>query len=417
MAGQARARPGVGAAGLLHPVACQLFGGDLPVRLRAWDGSEVGPPQGPAIVLRSPQALSRLLWNPGGLGLAQAYVTGELDVDGDITDGLRSVLRAISERGLHGGRLPAAGWVAAARAAVALRIPGPRPPAPVTQARIRGRPHSRRRDLAVISHHYDVPAAFYQLILDPAMAYSCALWTSNDAGFTLADAQRDKLEVICRKLELGPGRRLLDVGCGWGSLSVHAARSYGADVTAVTLAREQARFVRDRIARAGVAGKVAVHNNDYRDIGPGQHDGVASVEMGEHVGDREYPAFCVQLHGLVKPGGRLLIQQMSRGTVAPGGGKFIEAYIAPDMHMRPVGETIGLLEDAGFEVLDVQAMREHYTRTIRAWLAALEERIDEVTALIGAESARVWRLYLAGGALAFEERRMSVHQILAARPS
>jgi cyclopropane-fatty-acyl-phospholipid synthase len=417
MAGQTVTRPASGAARLLHPVACQLFGGELPVRLRAWDGSEAGPPDGPVVVLRSRQALRRLLWHPGELGLAQAWVTGELDVDGDITDGLRAIWRAVTERGLAGGRMPAAGWIAAARAAVALRIPCPRPAVPATQARLRGRLHSRGRDRAVISHHYDVPAPFFQLILDPTMAYSCALWTSADPGYTLAAAQRDKLDAICRKLKLAPGKRLLDVGCGWGSLSVHAAGSYGSEVTAVTLADEQARFVRDRIDRASLAGKVAVLGSDYRDIGHGQYDAVASVEMGEHVGDREYPAFCAQLHGLLKPGGRVLVQQMSRGAVAPGGGKFIEAYIAPDMHMRPVGQTVGLLEDAGFEVLDVQAMREHYTRTIRAWLTALDQRIDEVTALIGAESARVWRLYLAGGALAFDEGRMGVHQILAVRPS
>ena len=415
-------RTGGGVAERLHPVACHLFGGELPVRLRAWDGSEAGPPEGPTVVLRSPRALRRLLWHPGELGLAQAYVTGELDVDGDITDGLRSAWHAISERAVsggrtRGGRLSATGWAAAARAAVALRIPGPRLPAPATQARLTGRLHSRDRDRDAISHHYDAPAAFYQLILDPAMAYSCASWTSSDPRYTLSDAQRDKLDLICRKLELGPGIRLLDVGCGWGSLAAYAAASHGADVTAVTLAGEQARFVRDRIAEAGLAGLVAVHNKDCRDIGSGQHDAVASVEMGEHVGDREYPAFCAQLHGLLKPGGRLLLQQMSRGAVAPGGGKFIETYIAPDMHMRPVGQTIGLLEDAGFEVLEVQAMRQHYTRTIRAWLAALEARIDEVTAVIGPESARVWRLYLAGGALAFEQGRMGVHQILAVRPA
>jgi cyclopropane-fatty-acyl-phospholipid synthase len=418
MAAPATTKPASGAAELLQPVARQLFGGELPVRLRAWDGSEAGPQDGPTIVLRSKHALRRLLWHPGELGLAQAYVTGELDVEGDITEGMRLVWRASRERGLSGaGRLPAAGWLAAARAAVALRIPGPRPPAPATQARLTGRLHSRSRDQAAIAHHYDVPAEFYQLILDPAMAYSCALWTSGDPEYTLADAQRDKLDATCRQLQLGPGSKLLDVGCGWGSLSVHAALSYGADVTAVTLAGEQARFVRDRIGREGIADQVTVHNTDYRDIRPGQHDAVASIEMGEHVGDREYPAFCAQLHGLLRPGGRLLIQQMSRGAVAPGGGKFIGAYIAPDMHMRPVGETIALIEGAGFEVIGVRAMREHYTRTIRAWLATLEERRDEVTALIGAQSARVWRLYLAGGALAFDEGRMGVHQILAVRPS
>ena len=211
--------------------------------------------------------------------------------------------------------------------------------------------------------------------------------------------------------------RLLDVGCGWGSLSVHAARSYGAEVSAVTLAGEQASFVRERVAQQALAGLVGVRNQDYRDVGPGQYDAVASIEMGEHVGDREYPAFCAQLRALLWPGGRVLLQQMSRGAVAPGGGKFIEAYIAPDMHMRPVGETVGLLEDAGLEVLNVEAMREHYTRTIRAWLATLEARAEQATALIGAEAVRVWRLYLAGSALAFDEGRMGVHQILAVRSS
>ncbi len=363
MASQTLTRSDSGVAGRLRPVVQQLFGGELPVRLRAWDGSEAGPEEGPTLVLRNRQALRRLLWHPGELGLAQAYVTGELDVDGDLTDGLRSVWRAIRERDLTRPQLPAAGWLSAAWTAIALGIPGPRPPAPASEATIGGRLHSRGRDQAVISHHYDVPAEFYRLILDPAMAYSCALWTSADADYTLADAQRDKLDAICQKLDLGRGSRLLDVGCGWGSLSVHAARSYGADVTAVTLAREQARFVRDRLAEQALARVVAVHNKDYRDIDAAQYDGVASIEMGEHVGDREYPAFCAKLRGLLRPGGRVLIQQMSRGAAAPGGGKFIEAYIAPDMHMRPVGETIGLLEDARLEVLTVESMREHYTRS------------------------------------------------------
>jgi cyclopropane-fatty-acyl-phospholipid synthase len=321
-----------GAAGLLYPVVRQLFGGELPIRLRAWDGSEAGPQDSPTLVLTDRTALRRLMWHPGELGLAQAYVTGELDVDGDLTEGLRSVGKSIRDRGLTGPSVPAAAWLSALRAAVALRIPGPRPAAPATQARISGRLHSRGRDRAVISHHYDVPAEFYRLILDPAMAYSCALWASDDADYTLADAQRDKLDDICRKLELGPGRQLLDIGCGWGSLSVHAARSFGADVTGVTLASEQARFVQDRVTALGLASEVTVVNQDYRDIEPGQYDAVTSIEMGEHVGDREYPAFCAELRGLLRPGGRLLLQQMSRGSTAPGGGKFIESYRAGHAH-------------------------------------------------------------------------------------
>jgi len=237
-----------GAAELLVPVIEQLFGGELPVRVRAWDGSEAGPEGAPVLVLRDRRALRRMMWHPGELGVAQAYVTGELDVDGDITEGLRGAWRAAARRdqaggrNRAGGRLPAAGWLAAARVAVQLGIPGPRPPAPATEARISGRLHSRSRDRAVIAHHYDVPAAFYQLILDPQMAYSCGYWRSADS--TLADAQQDKLDLICRKLALEPGMRLLDIGCGWGSLAIHAARNHGARVTAVTLSREQAAHVR-----------------------------------------------------------------------------------------------------------------------------------------------------------------------------
>ena len=420
-------RPGGtgGVASVLAPVAERFLGGPLPVRLRAWDGSEAGPEGGPVLVLRSKQALRRLLWHPGELGLAQAYVTGELDVEGDITEGLRAVWRAARERGgpaaaprgawLRAARLPEA-VAAAAGAAVTLGIPGPRPPALASEARVSGRRHSKSRDEAVIAHHYNVPPAFYELILDPQMAYSSGLWTSGDATYTLADAQRDKLDAICRKLALQPGQRLLDIGCGWGSLTIHAARSYGATVTAVTLAAEQAAYVRRRVAELGLSELVTVINQDYRDIAAGTHDAAASVEMGEHVGDREYPAFCALVRDRVRPGGRVLIQQMSRGARAPGGGAFIESYIAPDMHMRPLGQTVSLLEDAGLEVIGVQGMRTDYTATIRAWLARLEERLPEATALIGAEGTRVWRLYLAGGALAFEEGRMGVDQILATRP-
>jgi cyclopropane-fatty-acyl-phospholipid synthase len=414
--------PARSVADYLAPVARRLFGGELPFRFRAWDGSEAGPGAGPTLVLQSKQALRRLLWQPGELGLARAYVTGELEVEGDLTQGLREVrqltmARASGGKPRAGTRLPASAWVAAARAGVALGIPGPRPAAPASEARISGRIHSRGRDRAVISHHYDVPAAFYEIILDPAMAYSCALWSCDEPDYTLADAQRDKLDAICHKLELGPGRHLLDVGCGWGSLAVHAARSCGTRVTAVTLAGEQAAYVRDRVRTLGLGGLVTVRNEDYRDIGAGQYDAAASIEMGEHVGDRQYPAFCAQLRDQLRPGGRLLIQQMSRGDSAPGGGAFIEAYIAADMHMRPVGDTIAMLERADLEVQDVLAMREHYVRTIRAWLAQFELAFPQVVALIGMEGARVWRLYLAGSALAFEEGRMGVHQILATRPA
>jgi cyclopropane-fatty-acyl-phospholipid synthase len=252
--------------------------------------------------------------------------------------------------------------------------------------------------------------------MDPSMAYSCAYWTSDRPGYPLADAQRDKLEMICTKLELQAGQRLLDMGCGWGSLTVHAARDHRANVTGVTLSAEQGGYVSQRIRGLGLGERAEVRIQDYRDPVEGRFDAAASIEMGEHVGAAHYPRFCASLYRRLKPGGRLLIQQMSRGAQAPGGGPFIESYITPDMTMRPVGETVALIEKAGFEVVGVQAMREHYVRTIRAWMDNFERNLPEVEKLLTPEQVRVWRLYLAGGALAFEEGRMGVDQILAVRP-
>jgi cyclopropane-fatty-acyl-phospholipid synthase len=281
---------------------------------------------------------------------------------------------------------------------------------------VRGRLHSKARDLDAIAHHYDLSNAFYSLILDPHMAYSCAYWTSDDPAYTLEDAQRDKLDLVCRKLDLAPGMRVLDIGCGWGSFSLHAAEHYGVDVVGVTLSREQRAFVLGRVAERGLGEHVEIRQQDYRDVADGPFDAIVSLEMGEHVGADQYPVFAAGLHRLVREQGRVLIQQMSRRG-RPGGGAFIESYIAPDMHMRPVGETVALLEDAGLEVRDVEAMREHYVRTIEAWWRAFEAHWDDAVALVGEEVARVWRLYLVGGALTFREGRMGVDQILSVRCS
>jgi cyclopropane-fatty-acyl-phospholipid synthase len=420
--------------------AASRAGVDLPVRVRAWDGSEAGPADAPIAVLRSPVALRRALWAPGELGLARAYVSGDLDVEGDLTEGLRRAFRAArsaqsgrASGGRGAGRRWAGGrraggrrggrglgqWAdavsASALAASRLGVFGPPPAPPACEIRLSGRAHSRARDRAVIAGHYDLPVSFYRLILDPAMAYSCGYWTSDDPGYGLADAQRDKLDLVSEKLGLGPGTSLLDLGCGWGSLTVHAARHRRARVTSVTLSAEQGGYTRERLRGLGLADRAQVLIQDYRDTRGGPYDAIASLEMGEHVGADGYPAFCAALHGLLRPGGRLLIQQMSRGGNAPGGGAFIESYVTADMHMRPLGETVGLLEEAGLEVLGVQALRPHYVRTIRAWLDNLERNLPAVEAITGRERARMWRLYLAGGALAFEEGRMGVDQILAAK--
>jgi len=394
-----------------------LVGGKLPIRLIAWDGSVAGDEFAPVVRLRSPNALRRMVWRPSELGVAQAYVCGDIDVDGDLGAALSHVWAQIGERGLAPvkpspaalGRL----FVTAARLGA---FGGPlRPPA--TQARMRGRLHSLSRDRAAISHHYDTSNDFYRLILDPSMAYSCAYWESPQANSTLAQAQSDKLDRICQKIGLHerPGMRLLDVGCGWGSLSLHAAVYYGAQVVGLTLSREQKFYIDAVRTERGLKDRVEIRVQDYRALTDGPFDAVASIEMGEHVGESNYPTYADTLHKSVRPGGRVLVQQMSRRGNHPGGGPFIESFIAPDMHMRPVGETVALLEDSGLTMISVEAMREHYVRTADAWIANLEKRWDAAVELVGAEAARVWRLYLAGGRLAFEQGRMGVDQILLVR--
>jgi cyclopropane-fatty-acyl-phospholipid synthase len=404
----------------------RLIGAPLPIRIRAWDGSESGPVDAPVAIIRHRRALRRLLWNPGELGLARAFVAGELDVEGDIADGLSRFWRLAKAQDLGALRLSAADMVDAARTALRLGVVGPRPRPPASEARLAGGLHTRRRDRAAIAHHYDLSNDFYAFLLDPQMAYSCGYWTqAHGPGYGLEDAQRDKLDLICRKLGLRPGMRLLDVGCGWASLLVHAARHYGVTAVGVTLSAQQREFGLARVAALGLTDRVEIRLQDYRAIGrdtsPDEpFDAVASIEMGEHVGQDNYPVYAAQLHRLLRPHGRLLLQQMSRGAsggnTAPGGGAFMESYVAPDMFMRPLGSTLNFLEEAGLEVVDVHSLREHYVWTVRPWLDTLQDRKAEAIALIGEEQYRVWLLYLAGAALAFEENRMGVHQILMVRP-
>ncbi len=407
------------AADRLAALLATTVGLELPVRLRAWDGSEAGPLEGPVLIVRSRRALRRLLRRPGELGLARAFVTGDVDVEGDLADGLRRAWRLARSRPV--ASISARGRIVAATRAVRLGALGPPPRIPASEARLSGRLHSRRRDRAVIAHHYDLSNDFYRLLLDDHMAYSSAYFTDKDQS--LHDAQTAKLDLICRKLRLGPGMRLLDVGCGWGSLILYAVQHHGVRATGITLSAQQREFIEARAAERGLADSVEVRLQDYRDFGndpesAGVFNAVGSIEMGEHVGEQWYPAYVRILGRALKPGGRLLLQQMSRrADAAPGGGAFIEAYIAADMHMRPLWQTLRYLQDADFEVASVEAMREHYARTAECWIATLEQRFDEFVALLGDEVARVWRLYLVGGMLAFEEGRMGVDQILAVKPA
>lgn len=402
-------------AALLEP----FVGGALPVRLHAWDGSAAGTVGAPVVRLRSPNVLRRLLWSPGELGAAQSYVLGELDVDGDLGAALDHVWSEVRARDLKAVRPGPAAVLKLAALARELGVFGRPLPPPASQAVVKGRLHSLVRDRAAISHHYDLSNDFYELVLDSHMAYSSGYWTSDAEDYTLDDAQRDKLDLVCRKIGLdrAPGQRFLDVGCGWGSLSLHAAQQYGAQVVGVTISRQQKAFVDKRIADRGLQDRVDIRIQDYREIPDGPFDAVASIEMGEHVGESNYPTYTTALHANVRPGGRVLIQQMSRKEGDnPGGGAFIEQFIAPDMYMRPVGRTVAMIEEAGLEVRDVHAMREHYVRTVDVWTERFESRWDDVVALVGEEVARVWRLYLVGGGMAFRDGRMGVDQILSVRP-
>ena len=396
-----------------------FVGGDLPVRLRAWDGSEAGPAHGPLVELRSPDAVRRLLRHPGELGAAQAYVTGDLEVhevDGwDLDRALTHAFSVVRDRGLSGGRPSIVALSRAVRTVMGIGALGRPPAAPASQAKLRGRLHSQLRDRCAISFHYDLSNEFYSLILEAQMAYSSGYHSSPEQP--LEEAQFDKLSLVCRKLGLQPGMTLLDVGCGWGSLSLHAAEHFGAQVVGVTIAAEQKRFIDARIAERGLQDKVTIRLQDYRDVPERAHfDAVSSIEMGEHVGQGNYPTYASVLHRSVRPGGRVMIQQMSRTGKWPGGGPFIENFIAPDMYMRPVGETVAFLEKSGLEVRDVHGLREHYVLTVAGWLERFDANIERLTELVGAEVVRVWRLYLVGGAMAFRDGRMGVDQILMVRP-
>ncbi|MFG2959572.1 class I SAM-dependent methyltransferase [Streptomyces sp. NPDC048291] len=411
------------AASRLRSVAEQVLGVPLPVRLRAWDGSEAGPPGAPTLVVRNRRALRRMLFKPGELGLARAWVAGDLDIEGDLYGALAVMSGLIWERDEGGRTLAQALRDPRVRAAVRelVRLAGPPvPPAPPREeARRRGHLHTRRSDRQAISHHYDVGNDFYGIVLGPSMVYSCAYWGAVDDADTLETAQRDKLELVCAKLGLRPGLRLLDVGCGWGSMAIHAAREHGVSVVGVTLSQEQAAFARKRVADEGLTDRVEIRVQDYRDVRDGPYDAISSIGMAEHVGAERYLEYARELYRLLKPGGRLLNHQIARrpqrDESAYNVDEFIDAYVFPDGELAPVGTTVTQLERAGFEVRDVESIREHYARTLRRWVVNLEAEWPRAMRLTSPGRARVWRLYMAASALAFEHNRIGVNQVLAVR--
>ncbi|MEU1502983.1 cyclopropane-fatty-acyl-phospholipid synthase family protein [Streptomyces sp. NPDC005732] len=408
------------AAPRLKSLVEQLLGAPLPVRVRAWDGSEAGPPGAPALVVRNRRALRRLLWKPGEVGLARAWVSGDLGVEGDLYTALDLVSGLIWDRGEDARGLAESLRDPEVRAAVRglVRMAGtPLPPAPPREeVRRRRHLHTKRSDKRAISHHYDVGNDFYEIVLGPSMVYSCAYW---EDGGSLEGAQRDKLELISTKLALRPGQRLLDVGCGWGSMAIHAAREHGVSVVGVTLSQEQAAYARKRVADEGLTDRVEIRVQDYRDVSDGPYDAISSIGMAEHVGAERYLEYAEVLYRLLAPGGRLLNHQIGRrpqrDESAYSVDEFIDAYVFPDGELAPVGTTVTQLERAGFEVRDVESIREHYALTLRRWVANLEAQWPRAVQLTSPGRARVWRLYMAASALAFERNRIGVNQVLAVR--
>lgn len=404
--------PPEAAASTLAPLIEAFFPGGAPLPFSLWDGSEIAAvvprPGGPTVRINSPMALRRVIWSPGELGLARAYVAGDLDIEGDLFEALR-----LLERGAVGHHLHPSSLVTAAAAATRAGIVGTPPAPPPEESHQRGRVHSIRRDTAAIQHHYDVGNDFYRLVLGPSMTYSCARFV--DDTVTLEDAQVAKFDLVCRKLGLHerPGMRLLDVGCGWGSLAIHAAATYDAQVVGVTISDEQVTLARERVAAAGLADRVEIRRQDYRELGGERFDAISSVGMFEHVGSRRMAEYFMVLEELLAPQGRLLNHAISSvGGSRLGPRSFVGRYVFPDAELVDVGEVALGMERAGFEVRDVESLREHYALTLRQWVANLEANWDDAVASVGEARARVWRLYMAASAVGFEDGGISIHQTL-----
>jgi cyclopropane-fatty-acyl-phospholipid synthase len=393
-----------------------VLGPDLPIAARAYDGSRLGPADAPAtLLIRSPNVFRRLVTAPGELGLGRAYVADELDVDGDIYAALAALRDRIPALRAFGARQ----WADMLRlAGSSLARSGLKPlPIPPEEAHLRGVRHSRERDAAAIAHHYDVSNAFYRIVLGPSMTYSCAVW--EDEGVTLEDAQAAKYELVSRKLGLEPGMRLLDVGCGWGGMVLHAAANHGVRAVGVTLSRAQAEWAEKAVAEAGLPDRIEIRYGDYREVRDGPFDAISSIGMFEHVGLSQLRVYFGGLRRLLRPGGRLLNHGISR---PPNAGRtrfqpdsFIDRYVFPDGELHEVGSVVSTMQRTGFEVRHVESLREHYAITLRAWVRNLEASWDEAVAEVGRGRARVWRLYMAASALNFEAGRTQVHQVLAVR--
>jgi cyclopropane-fatty-acyl-phospholipid synthase len=404
------------AAMALADVFEKVVGPDAPVEFKAYDGSTAGPPGAPVrITVRSPLAVSYLAQAPGSLGLARAYVSGHIDVDGDMYTALARMTQAQQVQFGVAERLQLLNQLGGPK------LLYPRVPPPPQEVRIRrrwvgGRRHSKTRDASAISHHYDVSNTFYEWVLGPSMAYTCACFPREDA--TLEEAQACKHDLVARKLGLRSGMRLLDVGCGWGGMVRHAAREYGVKALGVTLSQQQAAWGQRAIEEQGLSELAEIRHLDYRDVTESGFDAVSSIGLTEHIGKAQLPGCFSFLYGKLKPGGRLLnhcITRPDNSEPARRAGGFINRYVFPDGELEGPGYLVSLINDAGFEIRHEENLREHYARTLAGWCANLDEHWDEAVAEVGQGTARVWRLYMAGSRLGFERNVVQLHQILGVR--
>ena len=383
---------------------------ERPFRVTLWDGTELPSTgtNGPVFSVRSPVALGHMLRAPGQLGLGRAYVAGAVDVD-DV-DKVLALLDRYEPPPID-ARSKARLAAAAVRAGALKRVPR----TPAVELRPQGRRHSVARDKRAVTHHYDVSNDFFELFLGPSMTYSCAVWSRG--ATTLEEAQETKLELVCTKLALTAGERVLDVGCGWGAFAIHAAQRHGVHVTGITLSEPQAERARRRVREAGVADQVEIRVMDYRELRSERFDAIASIGMVEHVGDVNIDAYARTLAGLLGPGGRLLnhgIARLRHGE--PEAGPFSERYVFPDAAPLHLSRTQGALERAGFETLGVEGFREDYVRTLTEWLRRLEDNRAEALRLAGPERMRVWEVYLRVARRGFETGFTSIYQVRAIKP-
>ncbi len=399
-------------------VVASLMRDGMPLRFTAYDGSSAGPEDSPIrLELVTPRGLAYVLTAPGDLGMARAYVSGDLLVHGvhpgDPYDAL-----VVLQNNLR-FRTPArAELLTMVRALGLARLKPPPPPPQEALPRWRrlmeGLRHSKERDAEVIAHHYDVSNRFYELVLGPSMTYTCAVFPRPDA--TLEEAQAEKYDLVCRKLDLRPGQRLLDVGCGWGGMVRHAAREYGVRALGVTLSAQQASWGKQAIDREGLGDLAEVRHLDYRDVVEEGFDAVSSIGLTEHIGVRNYPAYFAHLRDRLRPEGRLLNHCITRTDNRRRPiGAFLDRYVFPDGELTGSGRIITEAQDAGLEVMHEENLRRHYALTLAGWCRNLVTHWDECVAEVGEGSARVWGLYMAGSRLAFERNEIQLHQVLAVR--